>query len=514
MKSPKSGQPWKGDEPLSVPYLERLLAVVSGDHPEWSSGEAEAVSVLKRMLRYMQADETYMLPNNVEALFDSLDGRGVPSWELDALRQVAVPKLAPVAPAVLDEQVLSDILNLTDLGFVTRGSDRGVEHNAELQCWLAAFRKLQSDLPVVWGIFKKHTRKLIIDTHGNGSEDAAWEAPALRIRLKGEKKPNLDIILYRLVHEIGHAYEDEFDILKLMDIYGPNHKPCASAYGEKNASEDFAETFAFHWLDPEYLKQRVSVKYRDMKARLSGAPEAPTPKIPPKATPAQSTAELPTWARRQWIAHFSRPGKHDAVVVAEAPMNSGLLGLCLMSRSATAVTQEARKTIPSPKAEQDSRSGVWFVLAVEKSGFTPVSPGSAAIAKLLGKLGLNRSGILTVLRRVRSSFVDESAPVTEPVSGPTISVDPDEPESDELVPERLWYTPFTLDIPGTDQYMISVYKDAGSGINKDDFYTLEIPGDQDVTDADLRKALAFALALDESNIVFGTGMNNFRIVKV
>ena len=250
-------------------YVERLLARAKQPDPQW--GTEAAPPELEKVLRYLKKGENWMIPLDIEGLFGRLEARGVPSWELEALHKVPVPRTHVVVPKV-DEDVLGKMLDLTGLSLVISGRDREPEHNAEMRCWLNAFQVMRSRFPKVWHILKKHARKLVIDTHGWGSEDAAWENPALRIRLKGSKggKANPRVCLGWLVHELGHAFEDEYDILSLMNTYGTNHPPFVTSYAAKNASEDFAETFASYWLEPSILKRKVPAKYEDMRARLSG----------------------------------------------------------------------------------------------------------------------------------------------------------------------------------------------------------------------------------------------------
>ena len=268
--------PRRASEGLHQLYLERLLRIARKGNPEWSSGPARSVAVLERMLKYLRADQGYMLPKDNEGLFESMESRGVPSWELEALRAVPVPQRRTRTPRV-NEEVLTKILDLTGLGLVLRGRDRTPEHNAEMVCWYKAFMTLKAEHPRVWGIFKKHARKIAFDTHGRGSEDASWEDPVLVIRLKGTNVSPA-VCLSWLVHEIGHAFEDEFNIMDLFDIYGSSNPPFISAYAQKNVSEDFAETFRAYWREPSTLKRIAPKKYQDMHGRITDGLEQGSPK--------------------------------------------------------------------------------------------------------------------------------------------------------------------------------------------------------------------------------------------
>ena len=250
-------------------YLGRLLARAKQGGEGWSE-PAASVAALERMLKYARTDQDFMLPQDQEGLFASLDSRGVPPWELEELRRVPVPKVRTVVPR-LDGTVVSELLEVTGLGLVSMGGDLTPAHNSELRGWLKAFRIVRERYPVVWGVLRRHARKLGLDTRGRGTEDASWDAPMIRLHLKGAAKADPKVCVYWLVHELGHAFRDGFDLLEVADLYGPQHPPCASEYGERNIEEDFAEAFASYWLAGAALRRRAPAKYEDMHRRLAGA---------------------------------------------------------------------------------------------------------------------------------------------------------------------------------------------------------------------------------------------------
>lgn len=124
--------------------------------------------------------------------------------------------------------------------------------------------------PLAWKLFQSRVNKIYLG-EPYGTEDARWDpGGALKLMLKPDDRTQYSPVIwrFRIIHELGHALEDDAQIDYFEGIYGK--PPYVSAYAEMNASEDFAETFRALNEEPRKLKQVAPAKYVDMRARVLG----------------------------------------------------------------------------------------------------------------------------------------------------------------------------------------------------------------------------------------------------
>lgn len=260
----------EGAQVVPKKYLQALLGAIGPEHDdEWGSYR-QAQAPLERWLRLItKGDDLYGVPPNREALLENLENRGVPSWEMDALKAVPESKVRPKAPAKVDEKAWVLLDEVAGNPLVLSGDLRHPEYNEHVRALVKALHTLKSKFPFAWSVYNHKVKQLYLTTRGSGTEDASWQDWVGGGRLAVVFKPTSFISISLLLHEIGHVYEGNFDILGLMDIYGMGHEPFVSSYAKKNTSEDFAETFMYYWLNRNHLKKSAPAKYADMHHRIT-----------------------------------------------------------------------------------------------------------------------------------------------------------------------------------------------------------------------------------------------------
>jgi len=251
--------------PISLRYLQALLAAVEKGNPEWGS-YVFAVPVLQRLIQKTKEKDYWTLPSK-DRLFEYLEERNVPSWELDVMRRVKVPAVRKFLPN-FDESAIDRIEKATGILVLTQGLDSNPDFNHNLRGIAKAFEVLPSRYPFAFKLLKGSVRKILLFKQGRGSEDGYWadyqgHTLGLRVREGYWQNPMVTIL-----HELGHVFEGKSDVLELMDVYGIGHGPFVSDYAGKNASEDFAETFMYFWRNSAYLRRKTPDKFADMQARI------------------------------------------------------------------------------------------------------------------------------------------------------------------------------------------------------------------------------------------------------
>jgi len=273
-------------------YLKALLEVSQRGDPEWGH-TGRAIEPIERWLRYIKEQTGMWVPETQQDVWDGLEFRGVPSWELDALKRVRYIQPAKEKPkAVFTQPLLKRLsqasgqpvylLRVRPNGPYTPREDHIYLTDAvpdldlfveEIQAWTKAFEGL-SRYPKVMATLHKHCRQVTLDPTQRGSASASWRdgEKALILRLGRTLSTSVPYLRSILIHEIGHMRADETDLSK-VDLwlnrtpYG--NPPYISEYAGKNAEEDFAETYRAIWLEPSALRSKAPDKYLDMRKRIA-----------------------------------------------------------------------------------------------------------------------------------------------------------------------------------------------------------------------------------------------------
>ena len=101
-----------------------------------------------------------------------------------------------------------------------------------------------------------------------GSEDASYTTGGrVTLVLHGAKPVAVAVLRHYLVHELGHALQDQLHLsLPLGGLYGS--PPIISAYAETNPDEDFAESFQAFVETPRHLRRTAPEKESHMSDRM------------------------------------------------------------------------------------------------------------------------------------------------------------------------------------------------------------------------------------------------------
>jgi hypothetical protein len=136
--------------------------------------------------------------------------------------------------------------------------------------WLAALTSLP-DYPLPWPIFQRECKSIVLG-QPHKSEDAQWRKGRVMFLATRDAGYSKRHMMKSLIHELGHAFEEMFDIedrlAGLKTMYGK--PPFANNYAATSPFEDFAETFMLLVMEPEYLEQVAPTKHRDMARRTNG----------------------------------------------------------------------------------------------------------------------------------------------------------------------------------------------------------------------------------------------------
>jgi hypothetical protein len=131
-----------------------------------------------------------------------------------------------------------------------------------LAFWLAAFDMLRH-YPVAHSAFVKYVKSVSFVIPREG-EDAAWYTDEQLIKLSTQGAGyNPTHMLKGLVHEIGHAVEDNVKLDPKLWSREPYANNCCAKPGE-----DFAESFMLFNIDPDFLRRTTPTKFRAI-ARIS-----------------------------------------------------------------------------------------------------------------------------------------------------------------------------------------------------------------------------------------------------
>ena len=265
--------------PLSQTYVQRLLEKSLEIEPEldvsYGMGREKGAPLLLGLLKKVRAKDWVPLGRN-DQVIGWLDNHNVPEDELVELRKVPEPRQRTLIPKWNDAkwEWFQDVTGK----LVRYEGDFDPAYNKSLADWGKAFEIVKAKYPHPWRIYRGRVKQVVVSGRGsstNSSEDGQWQdyvnGGTLRLRLRESSYgaiANTGILL----HEIGHVYENNFDLLKIMelDLYGMGHPPFVTQYASKNVSEDFAETFMYYWAKPSYLKSKAPMKYEDMHNRLTG----------------------------------------------------------------------------------------------------------------------------------------------------------------------------------------------------------------------------------------------------
>lgn len=276
-------------------YLKALLKRSQQGDVTWGH-TGNAIPILERwLLRLKDGQCCPYPPKTLEEMWWGLEDRGVPSWEIAALKEVKYIREAPKPekPKVTFTkehlQSLKDAAGVSvyflrvrpngpytpkeDLEYLIDtlpDLDLFVE---ELKAWTKAFAGI-ARFPKIQKVFDKYCRTLILDPTQRGTADASWRGHdrSVVLRLGNVMSTNVPYLRSILIHEIGHMLTEDpnfnrVDFWLNKTLYG--NPPYISDYAKKNSDEDFAETYRSFWTDPARLKQVSPDKYKDMKQRVA-----------------------------------------------------------------------------------------------------------------------------------------------------------------------------------------------------------------------------------------------------
>lgn len=128
-----------------------------------------------------------------------------------------------------------------------------------LNNWLESF-KLLKKYPIAKRAFDKYVDLVAFIVPSDG-EDAAWATNSKTMFLATRQAGyNAKHMLRGLVHEIGHAVEDNINIDHMLW----DSPPFANDYCWVTG-EDFAECFMLYNIDPGFLQHTTPLKFGDME---------------------------------------------------------------------------------------------------------------------------------------------------------------------------------------------------------------------------------------------------------
>jgi hypothetical protein len=165
-----------------------------------------------------------------------------------------------------------DLDRLTSASIVYRGLNPGSRDPDVVKAIKAYTRAIAKLPPLARRVWDRTVKKLILADTGR-SADASWLG-AGRMELNVAKAPaSVSIARNTVVHELGHALEDDLGIkVTTWDETPYGLPPYVSGWAESGGmdrgAEDFAETFRALVMEPGHLRKMAPEKYADMKSRV------------------------------------------------------------------------------------------------------------------------------------------------------------------------------------------------------------------------------------------------------
>jgi len=228
-------------------------------------------------LRRLKDEYSGVEPFPVAELWEYLAGRDVTPEEITLLQKTQAPRTrTPKEKPQIDPFQLASMIGtasgkpylygLPDDWKYTKPADvELMTKNAKM--WVKAFEKLKS-YTVAEKVHHQITHKILVRVKGTGTEEASWKSGNVMVLNLSRPIVSVAMGIEILVHELGHAFEELFELSELINVYGPEHLPCITDYAKRNVWEDFAETFLYYSMHPSELKRKVPAKYEDMGRRI------------------------------------------------------------------------------------------------------------------------------------------------------------------------------------------------------------------------------------------------------
>ena len=249
---------------IALPYLKKLIDTAEAN-PEWGTG-SPAARVLKRLFRSVELGE--IDPFSINDLWDYLKERDVPSEEVTLLQRVPLPVSPKRKKPFTFNEALSAFERDAGKSIILSGINATDNHLAPaLLAATSAILRLPRRAAYLW---QSEVKKVRLRGSSRGSEDASWEHGNV-LSLVLTKTTSVPSWVFTVTHELGHALEERIGLMVTpWDETPYGNPPFVSSYAEKNATEDFAETFRALDMEPKYLKRIAPGKYKDMQSRTSG----------------------------------------------------------------------------------------------------------------------------------------------------------------------------------------------------------------------------------------------------
>lgn len=248
---------------ITAPYLKALINQASNPEKFMPSTSDVLNGILRGLIKGLRD------PFPVSDLWGYLEFKGVDSDEIALLQQVKVLKpKAPRKTTFEPHLALSQIEKASGKSVID--SVKWDRHSPKvlkqaLDTWAFAFEKINR-FPPAHKILARTVKKIVLGD-SMGTETARYQTgDKLFISFNNPtstKKQALSVLL----HELGHALEEDYNLQDLVVLYG--EPPYVTEYASLNTSEDFAETFRALLEEPRLLKTNAPAKYADMKARVS-----------------------------------------------------------------------------------------------------------------------------------------------------------------------------------------------------------------------------------------------------
>ena len=245
----------------TIPFLKKLIQV--GEKLDYSG----AVPVLQGILRSQRFGNIEPYP--VDELWEYLEQRGVWEDEINLFKDIRPPQAPRARPTPSFYDAYLEFEKVSGKHLVLKGID--IDTNPELTASLKALTRAVAGLPKyrhAYDIWKSEVKKVILRGKPSGTEDASWHGPNMVVVLS-KNADRVGTYRGRIIHELGHALEEKLGLMVTpWDDTPYGQPPYVSSYADTNATEDFAETFAYLLTEPAHLRRMAPKKYTDMKGRL------------------------------------------------------------------------------------------------------------------------------------------------------------------------------------------------------------------------------------------------------
>lgn len=239
----------RNSPPVTPTYIAKLIA--KAEQLELLDAE----TILRSRQRSLAHPDD---PATVEYIWSLLRSRNVPESDIAVLQRVPLTRAAAVKGMTYEQ--------------FRQAIGKNVTHSIDPSAFgpqMLAMSKAIAKLPATARlVFGAEVRTVHLD-RPRGTEGASWDPRSvLRLTVRAGSTIDAKTSMHNIVHELGHALEEALDlnVTPWGSIYG--NPPFVSDYAARNATEDFAETFAFLELYPRDLKRIAPEKYEDMRARV------------------------------------------------------------------------------------------------------------------------------------------------------------------------------------------------------------------------------------------------------